>query len=199
MGTAQLAYLSVADYLAGEDLPGPRHEYVDGEIFAMAGASKSHGTIAGNLFLSLRNHLRGKPCRTWQSDMKVQVSPASAYYYPDVVVTCAPEDLRADSPQNFVSAPALVVEVLSPSTAKLDRREKWFAYRQLGNLQEYVLVDQERQWVEVFRRHEGGWMQEIAAVGESVTLQSVGLTLSLAAIYEDSDVPELGVGSADQA
>ena len=131
--------------------------------------------------------------------MKVQVSPASAYYYPDVVVTCAPEDLRADSPQNFVSAPALVVEVLSPSTAKLDRREKWFAYRQLGNLQEYVLVDQERQWVEVFRRHEGGWMQEIAAVGESVTLQSVGLTLSLAAIYEDSDVPELGVGSADQA
>ena len=197
MGTAQLAYLSVVDYLAGEDLPGPRHEYVNGEIFAMAGASKAHGTIAGNLFLSLRSRLRGKPCRTWQSDMKVQVSAASAYYYPDVVVTCAAEDLRADSPQNFVSAPSLVVEVLSPSTEKVDRREKWFAYRQLDSLQEYVLVDQERQWVEVFRRHEGGWMQEIAAAGESVTLTSVGLALSLAAIYEDSDVPELNTGMAD--
>ena len=197
MRTIQLVYLPVADYLAGEDLPGPRHEYVDGEIFVMGGASKSHGTIAGNLFLSLRSHLRGKPCRTWQSDMKVLVSASTAYYYPDVVATCSPEDLRADSPQNFVSAPTLVVEVLSTSTEKVDRREKWFAYRQLDSLQEYVLVDQERQWVEVFRRHEGGWMQEIAAAGEVITLQSVGLTLSLTAIYEDSDVPELGLGSAD--
>jgi Uma2 family endonuclease len=123
--------------------------------------------------------------------MKVQVSASSAYYYPDVVVTCSPEDLRADSPQNFVSAPSLVVEVLSPSTEKVDRREKWFAYRQLDSLQEYVLVDQERQWVEVFRRHEGGWLQVIAAAGESVTLQSVGLNLTLDTIYEDSDVPEL--------
>lgn len=145
MRTAQLVYLSVADYLAGEDLPGPRHEYVNGDIFAMAGAFKSHGTITGNMALLLRSHLRGKPCRTWPSDMKVQVSASSAYYYPDVVVTCSPEDLRADSPQNFVSAPSLVVEVLSPSTEKLDRREKWFAYRQLASLQEYVLVDQERQ------------------------------------------------------
>jgi Uma2 family endonuclease len=90
-----------------------------------------------------------------------------------------------------------VVEVLSPSTEKVDRREKWFAYRQLDSLQEYVLVDQERQWVEVFRRHESGWLQVIAAAGESVTLQSVGLNLTLDTIYEDSDVPELSIGAAD--
>ena len=196
MATAPLAYLTVADYLAGENLPGPRHEYVNGEIFAMAGASKAHGTISGNLFLLLRSHLRGKPCRTWQSDMKVQVLAANSYYYPDVVVTCAAEDLRADSPQNFVSEPTLVVEVLSPSTEKVDRREKWFAYRQLSSLQEYVLVDQERQWVEVFRRHEGGWMQDIAAAGESITLPSIGLTLALSDIYEDSAVPEFSVEAA---
>jgi Uma2 family endonuclease len=196
MATAPLAYLTVADYLAGEYLPGPRHEYVNGEIFVMAGASKAHGTISGNLFLLLRSHLRGKPCRTWQSDMKVQVLAANSYYYPDVVVTCAAEDLRADSPQNFVSEPTVVVEVLSASTEKLDRREKWFAYRQLSSLQEYMLVDQERQWVEVFRRHEGGWMQDIAPAGESITLPSVGLTLALNDIYEDSGVPEFSVEAA---
>jgi Uma2 family endonuclease len=104
--------------------------------------------------------------------------------------------LGADSPQNFVSAPTIVIEVLSPSTEKIDRREKWFAYRQLSSLQEYVLVDQERQWVEVFRRHEGGWMQDIAAAGESLTLPSVGLTLALNDIYEDSGVPEFSVEAA---
>ncbi|MDD2742825.1 MAG: Uma2 family endonuclease [Rhodocyclaceae bacterium] len=196
MGTAQLAYLTVADYLAGEDLPGSRHEYVNGEIFAMAGASKAHGTLALNLALALRSHLRGKPCRTWASDMKVQVLAANSYYYPDVVVTCAADELGADSPQNFVSAPTIVIEVLSPSTEKVDRREKWFAYRQLSSLQEYVLVDQERQWVEVFRRHEGGWMQDIAAAGESITLPSIGLTLALNDIYEDSGVPEFSVAAA---
>jgi Uma2 family endonuclease len=87
MGTAQLVYMTVADYLAGEALLGPRHEYVNGEIFAMAGASKAHGTLALNFAMALRVHLRGKPCRTWTSDMKVEVQAANAYYYPDVVVT----------------------------------------------------------------------------------------------------------------
>lgn len=196
MGTAHLAYLTVAEYLAGEDLPGLRHEYVNGEIFAMAGASKAHGTLALNLALALRAHLRGKPCRTWASDMKVQVLAANSYYYPDVVVTCAADELGADSPQNFVSAPTIVIEVLSPSTEKVDRREKWFAYRQVSSLQEYVLVDQERQWVEVFRRHEGGWMQDIVAAGESMTLPSIGLTLALNDIYEDSGVPEFSTEAA---
>lgn len=191
MVSAQIAYVSEADYLTGEELPGPRHEYVDGQIFAMAGATKTHGTIAGNVFFTLRTQLRGTPCRAWVADMKVNVATAHSYYYPDVVATCADEDLRLDSPQNFVTAPKLIVEVLSPSTEQIDRREKWLAYRQLDSLQEYMLVDQERQWVEVFRRSEMGWMQEIATAGESITLSSLGISVALADIYEDADVPEV--------
>lgn len=83
--------------------------------------------------------------------------------------------------------------MLSPSTEKVDRREKWIAYRQLDSLQEYMLVDdQERQWVEVFRRNETGWMQEIATAGESISLSSLGISLALADIYEDTAVPEIG-------
>lgn len=196
MASAQLSYLSEADYLAGEELPGPRHEYVNGQVFAMAGASKAHGTVAGNIFVAIRPHLRGTPCRAWMADMKVRVAAASAYYYPDIVATCAESDLRPEAPQNYVAAPKLVVEVLSPGTEKLDRREKWFAYRQLESLEEYVLVDQERQWVEVFRRNAAGWMQEIAGAGESITLASLGLTLALAEIYEDSGVTA-GVSAAE--
>lgn len=189
MGLSRLSYLSEPDYLAGERLPGPKHEYVAGQVFAMAGATKTHGTISGNLFVAIRSHLRGTPCRAWTADMKVRVGTASAYYYPDVVATCAESDLSPEAPKDFVSSPKLVVEVLSPATEKMDRREKWFAYRQLESLEEYVLVDQERQWVEVFRREPAGWVQDIARPGESVRLTSLGLELTVADIYEDSDAP----------
>jgi len=199
MRTAQRAFLSVAEYLAGEERPGPRHEYVDGQVFAMAGATKTHGTIAGNVFAALRTHLRGTPCRAWVADMKVRVAASNVFYYPDVVATCAEADLRPDSPQNFVNLPTLVVEVLSPSTEKVDRREKLLAYRQLASLQEYMLIDQERQWVEVFRRSEAGWMQELAGAGESITLSSLGITLTLSDIYEDTEVPEIGPWTPETA
>ena len=197
MGSAHGLDISEADYLAGEELPGPRHEYVAGQIFAMAGATKTHGTIAGNIFFRLRAELRGTPCRAWVADMKVNVAAADTYYYPDVVATCAEEDLHSDSPQSFVTAPKLIVEVLAPSTEKIDRREKLLAYRQLSSLQEYVLVDQERQWVEVFRRNAAGWMQEIATAGEAITLSSLGVTLAVADIYEDTEVPSITIQTSE--
>lgn len=181
--------LSEAEYLAGEQLPGPRHEYVAGEIFAMAGASKRHGTISGNLFAALRSHLRGTPCRSWMADMKVQVSAANAYYYPDVVASCSEADRAPDSPSDFLLAPMLIVEVLSPSTASTDRREKLLNYRKLPSLQEYLLVDQERQWIELYRRDVDGWLHQTATASESIHLQSVDLTLTAAEVYEDADVP----------
>lgn len=189
MAQAQLSHLSEADYLAGEELPGPKHEYVDGQIYAMAEASKAHGTISLNLASAIHSHLRGTPCRAWMADMKLRVAAVSAYYYPDIVATCAESDLASGSPQNFIEAPKLVVEVLSPTTEKVDRREKWFAYRQIASLEEYVLIDQEQQWVEVFRREAGGWVQEIAKAGETIALSSLGLTLPLADIYEGAGVP----------
>ena len=190
MAQAQLAFTSEADYLAGEELPGLRHEYVQGEIFAMTGASKTHGTIIGNVLARIRNHLRGTPCRIWAADMKVHIASAGCYYYPDLVASCSPNDLAPDAPAHYLQAPNLVVEVLSRSTEKLDRREKWMNYRQLPSLEEYVLIDQERQWVEIFRRGEGVWLHDIAGPGQSAHLQSIDLHLRVDEIYEDAAVPE---------
>lgn len=189
MGEVPLSYISEADYLAGEELPGLRHEYLRGEIFAMTGATKTHGTIAGNVFAAIRSHLRGTPCRTWTADMKVHVASAGAYYYPDVVVTCSERDLAADAPQSHLEAPQVVIEVLSNSTEKVDRREKWMNYRQLPSLCEYVLIDQERQWAEVFRRGNEGWLHEIILPGETLPLRSLDLRLPMDEIYENTLVP----------
>jgi Uma2 family endonuclease len=167
--------------------PGHGTNTVAGEIFAMAGASKRH--FSGNVFAALRTHLRGSSCRSWMADMKVKVAAAAAYYYPDVVVSCAAEDRAPDSPSDYLQAPSLIVEVLSPSTAMIDRREKLLNYRKLPSLQEYVLVDQERQWIEVYRRDVDGWLHQTATAGECVHLQSVDLTLAAADVYEDADVP----------
>lgn len=186
--------LSEADYLEGERHASVKHEYVAGQVFAMAGASKTHGTLALNAAVALRNHLRGGPCRTWIADMKARVAADSAYYYPDVVVSCDPRDLAADAPQDYLEHPALILEVLSPATEHIDRREKLLAYRRLESVQEYVLVDQEKPWVEVYRRTPAGWTQDIYESGEVVDLASVDLRLPMAALYADS-----GVGGEDVA
>lgn len=188
MQHAVIESLSEEDYLHGERVAPAKHEFVAGEVFAMAGASKTHGTLALNAALILRNHLRGGPCRTWIADMKVRVAAASAYYYPDVVVSCDPRDLAADAPQDYLEHPGLIVEVLSPATEHIDRREKLLAYRRLESLTEYVLVDQEKPWVEVYRRTEAGWTQDICGPGEVAELVSVDARLSMTELYADSGV-----------
>lgn len=178
---AHLSPLSVADYLDGELRSQVRHEYVAGRVFAMAGASEAHNLIAGNLYTALRAHLRGGGCRTFMSDMKVRVEKMQAYYYPDVLVTCDP----ADSEQYHKSRPCLILEVLSPATESIDRREKLLAYQVLDSLKEYVLVTQDRMQVEVYRRDgAGGWWVDTYAGDEGIRLESVGLTLSMASVYE---------------
>ena len=170
MQHAVITHYDEASYLHNEQGETERHEYVAGEVFAMAGATKRHGTLALNAAIHLRQHLRGKPYQVWMADMKVRVAVDSAYYYPDVVVTCNAHDLSADAPKDYVEAPHLIVEVLSESTESIDRREKWFSYRRLPSLQEYVLIDQNRAWVEVFRRTPAGWTQAIYVAGDTVQL-----------------------------
>lgn len=186
MKQAQVSKLSEEAYLEGERASPVRHEYLAGEVFAMAGASKAHNTIAGNVFALLRSGLRGGPCRAYISDMKLRIAAQPAYYYPDVTVTCSGTDLAADSPKDYLESPTVIVEVLSPATEAIDRREKMLAYRHLASLEEYVLIDQDRGWVEVYRRSEGGWNVLILTPGDSVPLESVGLSLTLDEIYEGS-------------
>ncbi len=154
----------------------------------MAGASKAHGTIALNIGVALRTHLRGKPCRTYIADMKVRVKRDSAYYYPDVVVTCAARDLAADAPAHYLDAPSLIVEVLSDATERIDRSEKLRAYQQLDSLLEYVIVNQDKREVEVHRRTSSGWQRDIFDRGDTCQLESVDIEMALDQIYEDSGI-----------
>ncbi len=172
-------YLSVEDYLAGENESPVRHEYVDGQVYAMAGASDRHNRIAGNVFARLSDHLAEGPCEPFISDMKIRVS-SRLFYYPDVVVTCEPGGDHYTKTQ-----PVLIVEVLSPSTERIDRYEKLLAYRQVPSVQEYVLIAQARMLVEIHRRSsDGEWEHDILTEPEDeLALKSVGLSLSLAQVY----------------
>ena len=171
-------------YLDWEAQQTDKHEYLDGEVFAMAGASDAHVTLALNLAVALRTHLRGGPCSVFISDMKLRVEADNASFYPDLFVTCA----EADRTQPLhKSTPTLVAEVLSPSTSAYDRGAKFAAYRKLPSLREYLLIDPERTSVDLFRRNETGqWVLfPHEAAGDMLELASVGLRLPLAQLYED--------------
>ena len=173
-------YLTVAEYLEFEKDSPVKHEYIDGQIYAMAGASEAHNRIAGNLFNRLDDHLADDECAPFISDMKVYVS-ATLYYYPDVVVACDPPG----SDPYYRQKPILLVEVSSPGTERIDRNEKLAAYKGIRSLKEIVLVAQERVQIEVFRRQRGDhWQREVlATMNEELRLQSVGLTLQVAQVY----------------
>jgi Uma2 family endonuclease len=171
-------------YLAWEAEQSTKHEYHDGEVFAMAGASDAHVTVAGNVYMALRNHLRGSPCSVFISDMKLRVEEDNAFFYPDVFVTCADSD-RGHS--HSKSAPVLVVEVLSPATSAYDRGAKFAAYRKLPTLREYALIDPERLSLDLFRREGDSkrWVLHPIEAGGHVEWASVGLQVPLEALYED--------------
>lgn len=183
---------SAEDYLAWEARQTEKHEFVGGEVFAMAGASDAHVTLSLNLASLLRAHLRGTPCRTYIADMKLHVAAADAYFYPDVFVTCSAAD--ALRPQDKAE-PVLVAEVLSPTTAAYDRGAKFAAYRSLPSLQEYVLIDPESPGVEVYRRDASNhWVLYPYGPQDAAEFASVGLTLPVAQVFED--VPPPGAAAA---
>ena len=182
-------YVSPEDYLAGEKVSPIKHEYKQGEIYAMAGAKKAHVIISGNAFALLRNHLRGSGCMPYMADVKVRIEAANCYYYPDVAVTCDERDSNTD--EDFIIYPRLIVEVLSPSTAAFDRGEKFADYRTSESLQEYVLINQERVSVECFRRNaEGLWVLYPYTQGQEVQFSSVNFSCAIEDLYEDA-IPSL--------
>ena len=179
MASAQPApYLTVEEYLAYEKESPIKHEYVDGQIFAMAGASKSHIRISGNLFNRLDDHLSEAKCQPFIADLKVQASESS-FYYPDVIVACD------DTDPYYSNEPLLIVEVSSPSTERIDRNEKLPAYKRIPSVQEIVFVAQDRVRIEIFRRQgEAFWQTEVLTeMDDTLSLQSVGLTLTVAQVY----------------
>jgi Uma2 family endonuclease len=177
-------FISEAEYLAGEKISDIKHEYIDGDVFAMAGASASHNRLSLNIATAFNVHLAGKPCQPYISDMKVNVG--TKYFYPDVLVDCS--GLNDDS--HVTQNPTLIVEVLSKSTRRMDETTKRIAYTQINTLLEYVLIEQDFVDIEVIRRR-NGWQSEHFYLGDSVTFEAIGLTLTVEEIYARVNNPEL--------
>ncbi len=187
------------EYLALEEQSEERHEYYRGQIYAMSGASDSHNQIAGNMYMSLRQQLRAKPCRVYINDMRLLIKKSGLYTYPDVMAVCGKVEFipgRTDT----VTNPILVVEVLSDSTKDYDRTTKFTFYRQLASFREYMLIDQKRAYVEVFRRTESGlWMYEAYdELSAQIKLTSLDIEIPISTIYEQVEFPdaESGYGTA---
>lgn len=175
-------YISPEHYLLDENdsASGIRHEYVNGDVYAMAGASREHNRVASRLSLRLGVHLAGSRCEVFQSDMKVGIKRKDdvRFYYPDIQVSCEHE---AESYYN--TAPCLIIEVLSSSTARKDRIEKLLAYQGIASLQEYVLCSQDTPLIEIYRCRTA-WQRERFTDGQSCLLESVGLEISVNDVYD---------------
>jgi len=192
---AEASYVNEEDYLAAEELADEKHEYINGFVYAlhhdpvtgMAGANESHVNVTGNAYYALRTHLKPSACSTYMTDMRLKINAEdTAWFYPDVMVSCEPEDRQH---KNAKYAPILIIEVLSKSTKDYDKGGKFDAYRQLTSLREYVLVDPTRYLVEVFRLNEHQRWELFTFTGEDVVVEltSVDLLCTMAELYEDVD------------
>jgi Uma2 family endonuclease len=176
-----VARLPARDYLEREKTADVKHEYLDGIIYAMSGASRRHNLLSLNLATALRAGFSRTGCQTFVADVKVLIAPLNYYYYPDIVVTC---DSRDDD-DYVVTRPVVIVEVASPTTAPIDRREKLIAYRRLETLREYVLVAQDEKSVEVFHLDQSGeWWSEELGEDDELCLESIDLKIPVSQIYD---------------
>ncbi len=174
-----LKRFTVEEYLELEKQGELRHELVDGQVYAMVGASAVHNLIAATLLTILSDHLKDSSCQVFISDMKLRVE--DAFYYPDLFVTCE----KFDAKSVYLTSPMLVVEILSESTEARDRLEKRIAYQHLDSIQEYVLISQNKAKVEIFRRLENAWEVETYSYGDIVNFRSVSLDIPIEQIYKE--------------
>ncbi|MBO3461487.1 Uma2 family endonuclease [Aetokthonos hydrillicola Thurmond2011] len=183
-------------YLEWEEQQPIKYEYINGEVFAMTGGNLPHNSIAINLTSALKNHIRGKGCKVFMADAKVGVSLQGPFHYPDVMVSCNPEDQRA---RQVIYHPCLIVEVLSPSTEAFDRGKKFRHYRRIDSLKEYILIETDKMNVECYRRNEKGkWEVTYYSIEETtqdgteleVQLTSVDFRCPISLLYEDVVFPE---------
>ena len=181
----QIDWITPEEYLEGELTSPVRHEYLSGQVFAMAGASDDHNRIALNLATELSLHLRGKRCEAFMNDMKVRAPEYDAYYYPDVIVACDP----SDNDRYFRERPSHIFEVISPETEMIDRREKMAAYSKIPGIKTYVLLEQDSIRATVTRWTGNGPATEIVQGAEgTLKLPDIDLEIPLSRIYERTNV-----------
>jgi len=180
------AYFSPQEYLEIEQISPIKHEYLQGQMVAMAGASKIHVIITGNLSALIVNHLRGSGCISYANDMKVRLPDLNCFYYPDLAITCDDRDLNNE--EDFILHPKLIIEVLSDSTEAFDRGDKFADYQTVSSLEEYVLVHQKQILVEKFqRKSENLWIPSSYGSGEAIALSSISFACNIETLYENVD------------
>lgn len=184
--------LTPEEYLAIERAAPFKSEFINGEMYAMAGASSKHALVTNNVGGELRNRLRGGRCRAFSGDLRVHVPDTGLYTYPDVSVVCGPPQFVSDQFDTLTN-PTLIVEVLSPSTENYDRNTKFIHYQRLASLRDYLLVAQNQARVEHYARQEGNpnqWLLTVLTeLSASVQLASLGIELPLAEIYDGVELP----------
>ena len=183
---AEKINISPQEYLENEITAEFKHEYLNGEIWVMAGASDNHVTIAMNLAFLLRQQLKGSTCRSYISDMKVKVESANAFFYPDVFVSCDQADKELDY---YKEQPVFITEVLSPSTEAYDRGDKFKYYQQLSSLQEYWLIDAKKMSVDCFtRQKDDSWvLHSYSSAGDLAEVVSLGFKIHLSDLYDQAN------------
>ena len=172
------------EYLAFERQSPTRHELIDGEIYDMAGASLEHNTINANVVMTLGVQLRGQACRVLSSDMRVKLGKAN-YSYPDIVVVCGKPEFEDKTADTLIN-PTVVFLILSPTTERYDRGEKFQHYRALSALQAYILVSQDAPRLEVYTRQpDGGWaLAEYVGLDQRLTIPAIGCDVALTDVYD---------------
>lgn len=178
------AYFTPEEYLEIERISTIKHEYLEGQIVAMAGASKAHVLIVGNIAALILSHLRGSGCLSYATDMKVRLPTLGIFYYPDLAVTCDDRDKR--SSDDYLLYPKLIIEVLSDSTEAFDRGDKFSDYKTIPEFEEYILIHQKQILVEQFQRQTDRlWIPQVYRTGDRVEFSSIQFSCSIAALYEN--------------
>lgn len=178
--------LTIEEYLAFEREAEGKHEYFEGEVFAMSGAGTRHNIIFSNLFIELGTKLKGKPCMPFGSDMKVHIPENTLFTYPDISVFCG--DKKQIDEEEFSISPTVIIEILSPSTKNYDRGGKFKLYRDIPSLKEFILIDTESVSIEAFRlnttKH---WeLEEYKSINDSLLISSIDVSVSLTNIYSNT-------------
>ena len=189
MPTAPRPHTTPEEYLAGERRAETKSEFFRNEVFAMAGASPRHVQMSGNIARAIGNQLVGRDCIVYVADLRAEITATDSYAYPDVVVVCGGPMLSARD-EYTITNPRLIVEVLSPATADYDRSGKFEHHRAIESFREYLCVDQDRVHVEHWiRQRDGSWnLSESNNIDDTIALDSLGLHLSLTAVYENVQI-----------
>jgi Uma2 family endonuclease len=185
--------LTIEEYLLFEKASTEKHEYYQGEVFAMSGAGRTHNWIFTNLFGSLISKLKGGPCRPYGSDMRMHIPENTLFTYPDIAVYCGGPTFT-DLEEETAMLPTTILEILSPSTRQYDRGEKFRLYRDIPSLKDYILVDTDALHVEAFKINTAGFweLHEYKSPDDIVAITSIGVSVSLNEIYEGTKLLKAG-------